>query len=97
MHFPSIKDSLQDILGTFRVKFVFSLLFLRFETQRKQQYKQLYILILQKTATYYVLVIKTQNYSRFSNTITHTYVNTINDHYFKERHYMNQNSEFLVI
>ena len=73
------------------VLFVISLLFPRFETQRKRRYKLFFIItiiiILQKTAINRFLVIKTQNNSRFSNSITHKYINTFDYHYFIGSHY----------
>ena len=62
-----------------------SLLFRRFETDRKRRYKQLFIIIVQKMAKNHFLVIETQNNSRFS--ITHTYINTINYHYYIGMHH----------
>ena len=65
-----------------------SLLFPRFETLRNRLYKQLLlIIILQKTSKNHLLDNKTQENSRFSKSTTHTYINTINYHYYLVRHY----------
>ena len=62
------------------------LLFRNFKTQRKRLYKQLFTIILQRRRRI-MLVINTQNNSRFSNSITHRGINTINYHYNIGMHY----------
>ena len=63
-----------------RVIFVMSLLFARFETQEKRGYKELFIIVLRKTAKIIIFVIKTQNNYFFFQILRHTFINTIVDH-----------------
>ena len=64
------------------VIFVISLLFPRFETQRKQRFKQVFVIILQKKTK--------RHFSNHQNTnsITHTKINTIDYHHYNKGHYM---------